>query len=596
MSFLKNIPHKKVIAISIAWIIVMSGLIYTATYVQYDPESGQITFVRGLTGETGVEGGKGEKGETGDTGEKGDTGNAGEDVVNSAEYVIYIGSSGNVIADASASSGLGDIAGTSDARPVIQEALDNVEIIGGGVVYLKEGTFILETSTFVAGVGGGWDGLVGLQIPSDVSLLGSGFSTIITQDTEVNCNVIIVNTVWAAGAEWDTQKDYRLRVAHLKVDGNIQDQNYTGVGASGFKATGIMLQGDYNRIDNVYVVNCGMYGGIALYGSYNLVTEIIVENTVALVGDAAVSYATGIWVSSFHNHMNEISNVIIRDCDGHGIFLEDHINNTIISDFHIENCSEGISVNEGFKTQISSGTIQNCSGNTGLLLIGDDHTVENVHISDCASAEAIKVSTGRAIISSCTMINNGDYGIIVSADATDVIIDSCMIKDTQAVPTQNGIITAGNRTIVSNCQIHNATVNGVALSDVDSAIITGNMITGAGAWGINMIGTSDYCIITDNDLRGSANIMNVRGDNNQISGNLGFVTENSGTALILNGQTSVTIDHGLAGTPTVVVVTGEHAETSDAVVTSKTATQITITVPAAVTANRTVNWYVEYKP
>jgi len=72
--------------------------------------------------------------------------------------------------------------------------------------------------------------------------------------------------------------------------------------------------------------------------------------------------------------------------------------------------------------------------------------------------------------------------------------------------------------------------------------------------------------------------------------------ENSGTATIPDGQSSVTFAHGLAGTPTIVVLGATHSEVADAYVSAKDATDITITVPNAVSADREINWYAEYKP
>jgi len=68
-----------------------------------------------------------------------------------------------------------------------------------------------------------------------------------------------------------------------------------------------------------------------------------------------------------------------------------------------------------------------------------------------------------------------------------------------------------------------------------------------------------------------------------------------GTATILSGQTSVAFAHSLAGTPTLVTLGATHAEVSDAI-WSADATNITITVPSAVTANRNISWCAEYKP
>jgi len=75
----------------------------------------------------------------------------------------------------------------------------------------------------------------------------------------------------------------------------------------------------------------------------------------------------------------------------------------------------------------------------------------------------------------------------------------------------------------------------------------------------------------------------------------GLGYKNSGTATITNGNTQVQFAHGLAGTPTLVTLGATHAEVADAI-WSADATNITITVPTNVTANRNISWYAEYKP
>jgi len=70
----------------------------------------------------------------------------------------------------------------------------------------------------------------------------------------------------------------------------------------------------------------------------------------------------------------------------------------------------------------------------------------------------------------------------------------------------------------------------------------------------------------------------------------GYLTKNWGVATILNGQTSVTFAHGLYSTPTVVTLGATHAEVADAVWSANTS-NITITVPSAVTADRDISWY-----
>jgi len=75
--------------------------------------------------------------------------------------------------------------------------------------------------------------------------------------------------------------------------------------------------------------------------------------------------------------------------------------------------------------------------------------------------------------------------------------------------------------------------------------------------------------------------------------NLGYITENSGTATI-SSSTSVTVTHGLAGTPTSVIAITNATAAGDVAITSITATQFTVTVVSSGTY--AVYWYAEYKP
>jgi len=74
---------------------------------------------------------------------------------------------------------------------------------------------------------------------------------------------------------------------------------------------------------------------------------------------------------------------------------------------------------------------------------------------------------------------------------------------------------------------------------------------------------------------------------------LGFVSRNLGTATFTAGVTSVTVSHGLARTPKIVIVTPHHGEIADIRVTGKTAADFTAEVSTAPTLDRTFDWYAE---
>jgi len=170
-----------------------------------------------------------------------------------------------------------------------------------------------------------------------------------------------------------------------------------------------------------------------------------------------------------------------------------------------------------------------------------------------------------------------DYGLYLDTDATvNVMVGNYILRPV--------FIDSWQNIIVGNRLYSNTTIGNVQLNRLLGNSFVGDFQINAGAANNVLIG---------NYFGGSVSIPS--GTVYEVKGNIGFVTENSGTATIANGQTSVTFAHGLAGTPTVVTLGATHSEVADAI-WSADATNITITVPAAVTADRDISWYAEYKP
>ncbi len=77
----------------------------------------------------------------------------------------------------------------------------------------------------------------------------------------------------------------------------------------------------------------------------------------------------------------------------------------------------------------------------------------------------------------------------------------------------------------------------------------------------------------------------------QVDGAVGALRfRNRGKATIPAGQTSVTVAHGLEWRPTLVHLTPYHQETAQAYISDRNASTFTISVPAAVTADREIAW------
>jgi len=100
-------------------------------------------------------------------------------------------------------------------------------------------------------------------------------------------------------------------------------------------------------------------------------------------------------------------------------------------------------------------------------------------------------------------------------------------------------------------------------------------------------GKNEIIIRTESDTNLD---LSAKSASTRLYGRAGALFENDGSATIANGNTSVTVNHGLVTTPTNIQVTGTHSEVKDAYVTNVGATSFDIMVGSAVSANRTVYW------
>jgi len=167
--------------------------------------------------------------------------------------------------------------------------------------------------------------------------------------------------------------------------------------------------------------------------------------------------------------------------------------------------------------------------------------------------------------------DNIEYGILVDG-ATDSVVSGNIIRFT-VVPTP--------------------TSRGVHLSRALRCIVTDNLIQNF-EYPVREYSTADYNQIKHNTFVECAYGVYKLGANTEVEGNIGHVTENGGTATIPSGQTSVTFAHGLFKAPTFVVLGATHPEVADAT-WSADDTNLTITVPSAVSADRNISWYAKRK-
>ena len=202
----------------------------------------------------------------------------------------------------------------------------------------------------------------------------------------------------------------------------------------------------------------------------------------------------------------------------------------------------------------------------------------------------------RSIVSNNIFISPS-VGIFIDS-VSDVIIEKNVIYS----PTGLGIYLFDN---VNTCIIQNNIITGYATGapwaidiytntggkpESSYNLVQNNIIT-TGFYGIRVKGTGN--IIRNNILYNLSHAALVDfGENTIITGNSGYVTENTGTATIEAGQTSLDVTHGLAAAPTRVLLspTTATAAGKQYYVSAKAATTFTITIDSEAEAEEDISF------
>jgi parallel beta-helix repeat protein len=320
-------------------------------------------------------------------------------------------------------------------------------------------------------------------------------------------------------------------------------------------------------------------------------------NQVA-VGDD--EYQDGIKCESYA-HRVLIENCYVHDCKYIGFLIStlDGPCNDIVT----SNCWGNSNADDGF----------HCHGGYDLKYIGctaDSNTNQGFYF----------YATYRTQLDSCTAKDNGSSGFEIQGASYDMELNSCVstgaavnnaifLYQASKINIENCIVThAGgwgihleqsNYSTIKGCQINNIMFYGVLIEGSSNNIIEGNEIIDVGLTGTNTIDSiylktevnpSTYNTIINNimiatggtksrygiyevDANQNYNIIlgnristmgtgaiNSLGINDIVHYNIGFITENSGTATLLNTAASIYVPHGCSFTPTAQQITITYTE------------------------------------
>lgn len=398
----------------------------------------------------------------------------------------------------------------------VPEAIGNLPTVGGKIL-LMEGHHYADQLTF----------------PSNIVFSGVGPGSVLKLNDGVN-DRFIENADRTGG-------NSNIVVENMYIDGNKDGQTAIGPSDS-FGNAGCL---DFRNVTNLAVRNCLAVNGWAAG------IETTLCNNVFAVGNYICNSADdGIGIND-QTFRSTIANNIIIDA-GLGIQYGSPCG------IEIQDGSHDFSVIGNVVKNPYADGIQVSSHPTGLLCYNGEisaNVVEGGQIQ--ANGASGNVAYGIGIIGNVVngymSVGNSYYGIQLGPFSKKCIVSENIVSNT----TGHGIIIRGINEIINENILYDHTGNG-----------------------LNLYNDSDSCIVSNNQIINCATPFLDTGSNNKVFSNIGIVTENSGTATLVNGTTSIAVTHGLAVTPVAgdIVVTPIEAwgNMTQFYIDTYTSTQFTI--------------------
>jgi len=369
--------------------------------------------------------------------------------------------------------------GDSSINGTIAWALNQVNVLGGGIVYLAPGDYNITES---------------LVIPdNNIQIIGSGKDTRIILDQAVNDDVFI---------------DVNVRT-------NIVLKNFQLYGSGGNVSSYPAIIGIFNISENSNLTIENIYFNTLTEGAVDL-TNLSFSNITNCMFESIDSTSCVILTSSIHNN---ICNNIFKSITFEGIKLDSSSNNNVINNNikFLSDFNSGIFLNgdckynnileniiDGNEYDVTYGLIY-CDG--GLSYVSNNNINNNV-LSSWISGTA---GSGTGIHISSSVLNNIFGNVIDGLIGNGIeLVSSCDYNNV----SENQISY-----LVDGCGIKltaSSTYNKLTNNNIYS-------LTGVTCDGINLIATSDYNIITDNSIntvgRYGINVVNVNCEYNVICKN-----------------------------------------------------------------------------
>lgn len=332
----------------------------------------------------------------------------------------------------------------------------------------------------------------------------------------------------------------------------VDDLTFKGMGASSIidvSAAGIRIVLD--GIDSVKVSD------LLIYGNVNTTTLLRIRGGCSNISVKNVTITGGSGANSVGIYVESSSNVVIDNYRYTTGSVNDAIRLVTATDVSITN-STFLAGFYGVRTVDNACDHITISNNSFVSAAG---TYNPVAIYDDASHVTIhgNVFTGNGTAHSAIALSCGSYASVTGNIVTDYTTATeagieIEYKASHGTATAHDISVVGN--VVEGCTwgILTRNVDGGGPEIPYNITIADNSVEGC-TIGIYTL-DGNLINICGNNLRNNGTNLNTgAGTNLMIRNNVGYVTENSGTATLLNGNTSVVVAHGLSATPTVILIT-----------------------------------------
>jgi len=408
-------------------------------------------------------------------------------------------------------SGLPDDAGTvygglTDASTVIQSAIN--ALTNGGKIFIKAGTYIVAD----------------INVTSNIELVGEGFRTILRLPNMTRKNIINVNN-----AE-------NVLISNLLLDGNWQNQDMANWS---MKSTGGPASTYEIYLNNIFATNSQRI----------VVKDVYTKNAV----HDGVLFQAGVTDSI-------VQNVYVTGCQWHGIgFWQGGIRSAIIgcvgwdtyiSPFVLElTGGAGGSINSLIANCVaydSTGTNISDQIGIGLMNMTDGLVIGNVLYN--SKIQLYSGAKQNLVVGNRVYVNGKTHGIRVTSDSSSNIIANNWIYN----PYYDGIrVESSNNNVIGNIVANGGPYsNAIRIIGKYNMIASNQIMNWSYQNGILEDTGADYNSIVNNVFTNVTVPKIVKaGANTIVNRNIGYVTENSGTATITAGSTYVDVTHGLSITP-----------------------------------------------